>query len=477
METTDSEALSAELGEADFGDRRLSRRLGRIVDALIADPSKSFPKIAESEADLEATYRFLRNEAVTPEAILACHYEATAERASHNAVTLVAHDTTTFSFPGEARREGLGRLRSEKGQGFFGHFSLALRADGSREPLGVLNLQTLFREKKKKGKRSRCALREDPMNESRRWTKGVDETEVRVAGRSSAVHLMDREGDAYRLLSELIGSGRRFVIRAAHDRSLTTATQSRAKEKVSDALGQAVDVVEREVALSRRKSGLTPKSRKIHPKRSHRMARLAFRATAVELVRPTRETSTVPSSLKLNVVHVHEEGAPLGEEPVRWTLFTTEPIDDAATILRIVDWYRARWVIEEYFKALKQGCAYEARQLESRETLLVALAIFVPMAWRLLRLRSAARHNPDLPATTVLTKSQVEVLVATSRRNLPANPSVREAMLDIAARGGHIRNNGSPGWLVLARGFHDLLLLDAGWRAAKGDVDTVNCDQ
>ena len=36
---------------------------------------------------------------------------------------------------------------------------------------------------------------------------------------------------------------------------------------------------------------------------------------------------------------------------------TTEPIDTVEQVLRIVDWYRARWVIEEFFKALKTGCA------------------------------------------------------------------------------------------------------------------------
>jgi hypothetical protein len=37
-------------------------------------------------------------------------------------------------------------------------------------------------------------------------------------------------------------------------------------------------------------------------------------------------------------------------------------------------------------------------------------------------------------------------------------------MLAIAALGGHIKNNGDPGWLVLGRGLHDLLLLELGPR-------------
>ena len=74
-------------------------------------------------------------------------------------------------------------------------------------------------------------------------------------------------------------------------------------------------------------------------------------------------------------------------------------------------------MIEEFFKALKTGCAFEKRQIESLHTLENALAIFVPIAWILLRLRSIARDYPDLPATFVLEPVEVTVL---QRMNLLA---------------------------------------------------------
>ena len=54
-----------------------------------------------------------------------------------------------------------------------------------------------------------------------------------------------------------------------------------------------------------------------------------------------------------------------------------------------------------------------------------------------------------------------------TKRPLPARPSVRDAMLAVATLGGHIKSNGDPGWLVLGRGMHDLLLLELGWRARR----------
>jgi hypothetical protein len=41
-------------------------------------------------------------------------------------------------------------------------------------------------------------------------------------------------------------------------------------------------------------------------------------------------------------------------------------------------------------------------------------------------------------------------------------------MLGIAALGGHIRNNGDPGWLVLGRGFTRFVEAEEIWRLARG---------
>jgi hypothetical protein len=45
--------------------------------------------------------------------------------------------------------------------------------------------------------------------------------------------------------------------------------------------------------------------------------------------------------------------------------------------------------------------------------------------------------------------------------------TVRDAMLGIAALGGHIKNNGDPGWLVLGRGLTRSLEADECWRLAR----------
>jgi hypothetical protein len=163
---------------------------------------------------------------------------------------------------------------------------------------------------------------------------------------------------------------------------------------------------------------------------------------------------------------VFEPDPPDGIEPIGWLLFTSEPISTPKEIERVIDAYRARWLIEEFFKALKTGCAFEKLQLENRNALLNAFGIYLPVAWRLLRLRTLARLAEARPATDVLTLLQLKAIKALSTRPFPANPTLQEALLAIARIGGHIKNNGPPGWIVLGRGFHDVLIAEAAFHGA-----------
>src|SRR3974377_2111657 len=130
--------LAVEMSGAEFGDARLSRRLRKIVDAVQAAPDRSFPSLFD-DGQLEGAYRFFNNEAVTPEAILQPHVDATVARMGRERGALVVHATSTVSFDPDGSRRGLGRVRST-GQAFFAHISLALSGDGTRMPLGVLAL-------------------------------------------------------------------------------------------------------------------------------------------------------------------------------------------------------------------------------------------------------------------------------------------------------------------------------------------------
>lgn len=461
-------AVVDEFYGAPLGNTLRNERLEQIVPAVCGAPEDSFPSLFATSAELEGFYRFIGGTGYGAAEIMEPHVQRTCERVAVEKTAIVAHDTSEFEFSGEALRQGLGRLRG-KDQGFLGHFSLAISVE-SRRPLGVLAMRTWtrtgpVRSRKNGKKRTGGDYAKDTEKESTRWLEAVEEVEARVD--ASLIHVMDREADAYPLLIAMAQANRRFVVRLARDRVAGAETVVGSRDRISDVLKCAEVRAEREVPLSRRKAESMPGLRHFAPRR-RRVARLSIRAMTLAVQRPNYSGAAWPKWLPLNVVHVVEIDTPEGETPVEWTLLTTEPIETQDDVLAVVDYYRARWIIEEYFKALKVGCAVEKRQLDSYETLCRALALFVPIAWKLLELRTVARTAPTAPATEVLTPTQIDVLRTCGPLKLPAAPTVRDALLAVAKLGGHIKNNGEPGWQVLGRGFDKLLTLEAGWVAAVG---------
>ena len=162
---------------------------------------------------------------------------------------------------------------------------------------------------------------------------------------------MDSEADIYELLTELETKQRRFIVRSGQDRLV-------ADGHLEDAIACGQVLMKREVDLSRRKAAGRPAG--VTPPRKGRLAQLEVTASRVSLQRPNTCTSEYPPSLSVNVVSVREISPPEGEKPVEWILFTSEPISSETDVAAIVDGYRRRWLIEEYFKAIKTGCSYES---------------------------------------------------------------------------------------------------------------------
>lgn len=436
------------------------------VQALMSAPDKMFPHVF-SAAGYTAFIRMLRNERVRERPPMTEVSDDTVQRLATYAQALAIHDTTEMVFGGEVLREGLGRL-NRNNQGFLAHTCFAVCADGSRGPLGVLHIEPLVRGETIHSDRNSLNRYDDPTRESQRWHRGVRAAEGAVGRVGVLLHLFDREADDYTLLLQMRDERRRFIVRQRTDRVLGGEQVTEAVRTVRALVHEAaVPVVGRTVAISRRGKKRAPDKLKSHPARDARVARLEVEAMAVTVQRPKPLDKTLAPSLSLNVVHVREIEVPEGQEPVDWWLWTSEPIDTPEQVLQIVDWYCARWVIEEFFKVLKTGCRYEDRQLESFEALWIALALLLPIATRLLQLRHVARETPTRDAREVLPAEAIDVLRASGRCRLPETPNAHEILLAIAAMGGHIKSNGPPGWLVLWRGMRDLEEQLVGWRAAR----------
>lgn len=469
--TRGREAVLREFEALSLGDKRLNERGRIIVGAIAASPALSFPRQESTIAGREALYRFLSNRKVTMEKLLEGHIGETVKRMVGRPVVRLLHDSSSFKFSGD--REGLGVVLGNI-MGFIGHFTLAVAADETREPLGIVAVSPFIHADaiahRGLGMRKRKAIskaKPRAEKESSRWDRQALATADLIPAGTRAIHVMDQEADDFLVLAELARAGADFVIRVSPKRKTTDGNRTRA------VLANKPSTVFRSVQLSTRPKSLRGSMSKNRLPRIERNAQLEIRWGAVSIPRSERSDFEL-EEISVNAVHVFEPSPPAGEQPIEWMLLTSEAVTSLEDASAVVDHYRARWVIEEYFKALKSGCAFEKRQLTSYEGLTRALALFVPVAWHLLTLRHLARADAPQRAGDIFDREQLLLLASLMKQHrytLPEAPTVRDAMLGLAALGGHIRNNGEPGWQVLGRGYLRFVEAEVGWRLARG------CDQ
>jgi hypothetical protein len=459
--------ISDEFADCELGDLRLDARLIQIAEAFASAPDASLPRIAAGASDLEAFYRFFNNPRVESEAILSSHAEASIQRAlsarnERREEILAISDTSAMKAFEGADADTFGQI-STGAAGFFAHVVLLVGAQ-SGHVFGVAEYESWrrvgrVRPKRKMGGPELAQIKE---KESDRWARNA--TKVAEAFELTGddyrpINVMDREGDSYELLAAL----NRFIVRADGDRSAREIDEQQ-WERLSSVVEKSKLLITRNVLLSRREKSAGPRTSKAHPPRQERVAKLRVGAMPVELRRPKLRKG--PATFEINVVVVREVDAPPNTKPVEWLLLTSESIKTEQEILAIVDAYRRRWLVEELFKAIKTGCAYNARRFESYDAMDRLLAVTIPVAWRLLALRALDREAPDTPATVLLTPVEIQALRARHPRRLPKKLTVATALAAIASLGGHLKNNGPPGWSVLYRGFVDFMAFAAGWKAA-----------
>ena len=466
------------------GDPRLARRAKQLLGTWYEKPDEGFPQIFSKSADLGAAYRFFRSSSVSFDSLISPHVARTMDRCQlHHGETVCIHDTSTFVFNGD--REGLGFI-NKNNRGFLGHFSMVATTaqDNMSIPLGVVAVKTWTREQLRCDKGvSQHKLRESEDCESLRWLEAVESVEQLFAAKnkapgcriSSPVHLMDREGDIYDSLASIVASGYRCVVRVLSNRRIEAVDEGTETALLFDALDDMPVRYRRSIQVSTRTGSKLPDQRKKYPQREGRTAHVCVCAKKIILYRTRNSQNHFPKTTGVNLVHIFEPKPPENEIPIKWLLYTTEPIETDAQIQKVIELYRQRWLIEEFFKAVKTGCAFEQRQLACYHGLKNALALTIPLAWEMLLFRTQSRDTNSPPAANFVDPLRLQVLKASCaeiKRPLPDNPTLRDVAYAIAGLGGHIRHNGPPGWLVLRRGYDRLLTLEQGWI-----MSTKTCDQ
>jgi hypothetical protein len=469
-----------ELEDIDLGDKRLDDRARLIFGAWSAAPESSLPRAMKDSAQLEGAYRFFNNPRVDSGELVAPHVTCSWQRAVQASASglwvLAIQDTTEMRFGGTKERDGLGELMND-GEGFYAHTGLLAcmasageqRDDSVAVPLGLGGCEILVRPRDRQKKPSKISKKQwerarhfSEDNEFLRWDRLANDLEDAAREHGvSVVHVADREADEYSWMANILSRGGRFVIRQTKDRRLLDPHNEQESQRLEALLGDSHPIrVTREVAFE---TASTSGGRRRRQEARHgRSTTLGVHALTTTLCRPDLSRAT-EKTITVNVVIVRELDPPDGQTPIEWRLLTTESIESPKDVLRVVDAYRARWLIEEYFKAIKTGCGYERLQLESLHGLKIALSFCFAIAWHMLLLRTIARDAPNVPARAVMTASQMAILLAIAAMpknpwsvKLDADPDATAVLYAVARMGGHLKNNGPPGWMTLSRGFQEL---------------------
>jgi hypothetical protein len=436
-------------GTATLGDARRTARLVTTAEALAADPAASLPGQLADPAALKGAYRLLANDAVSFEAVLAPHREQTRQAATGGVVLLV-QDTTTLDFTAHPTTTGLGPISAGDGQGLFLQTVLAVRPE-TRVPLGVAAAEAVVRTPAPDGETR--ADRAKRARESDIWGQLAAQVGA-PPDATTWVHVADRGADCYGFFTTVQEHGTDLLVRVVQNRRVLLPDGT--PDKLGDALRRVPPAVTRPLTVPAQGS------------RPARDTTVAVAWTPLTLVPPRPRGAGTPPHQPIPVwgVRVWEPAPPAEADPVEWLLLTTVPVVTVEDAWERVDWYTARWLIEELHKGLKTACRIEAVQLGECENIERLLAVLLPVAVRLLQLRAVSRAAPHAPVATVADAALV-TLVARAARQPPADTVARFAA-QVARLGGYQdrRGDGPPGWQTLWRGWQRLSLLAEGARLA-----------
>ncbi len=447
--------VTEELAQADFGEKRLTKRFMSLVSNLAEQPEASVAQASGDWATTKATYRFWNNKQVTPEAIRAAHRKSTEERMQAETTVLAIQDTTTLNFQSHPATQDLGPIDAKGTSGLLVHSVLAVTAEGI--PLGLVHQQVWARDPEQKGKSKKRKQLPISEKESQRWLDSLQATQSAVQEGTHIITIADREADIYDLFAVPRAANMDLLIRANYDRRVQVDNEE---------IGKLWDCVEQ-----------TPIQGTILVHLEHKPGQ---KARDVELTIRSMKLSIMPAvsdpkglhachePIPLTAILVLEEHPPEGETPLCWLLLTSLPVQTFQQAAQCVRWYQYRWLIERYHFVLKSGCRFEDLQLETAQRLERALATYCIVAWRLLWLIYQERQTPEASCEVALQTYEWQALYAFLHHTptVPETPPcLREAIRWIAQMGGFLarQSDGEPGLQTLWRGLRRLDDLSSMW--------------
>lgn len=398
-----------------LGDARRTKRLVRVGAMMASNPEAGIPEQAGDRSAAKAAYRLLEAATTTHEAVTAPHCAATRSLAAQApGAVLFIHDDTQVDLSSHKAATGFGPIGDGRGTGFLVHTCLAV-CETDRRPLGVAWQKPW--------------IRPSLLPEGQVWADCVAALGPCPSGQTW-ISLADRGADVLGHVLACRAGGLHCIVRAYHDR------------KAAD-------------------GGKTLERLRAKPARAAHTAVVSGTETSFVLSW-SQETLRAGTGEPLEVWYVR-----VWNDDTEWILLTTLPVHTPEDATRCAERYSLRWLVEEFHKALKSGCALEKRQLRSAPAFLAVCGLLSLVAVRLLQVRTEARLAPNAPAAV----DPVLITILARRRGKPREhfASNRDFHRGVAMLGGFLgrKADGEPGWQSLWNGWRELLLLYAGYLIAK----------
>jgi DDE family transposase len=411
--------------------------------ALVARPGSCIRQLARRGRARQMQFtRFLRNDAVTAEEIAAYAAERTAGRARGRDVVVV-QDTSELALGGRrAKASGYGPIgKGGALRGLLLHAALAIDA-GNGGVIGLVDAKVWNRTG---GKPRHRRSRTTKQKESQRWLDSTKRAAEVLAEAASITGVSDRESDIYEHFA-FCPQTTHLIVRACQNRRIAVDDDDEADQ--IDRLFSHVD--------SLPEAGRLKVSIPAAPGRKARNSELAIRFSPVTLRKPLHGAAgDLPDTVTLAIVDVRETLVPEGGKPIHWRLLTTHPVTNIAEARRIVDLYRMRWVVEEYFHTQKTGgFDIEAADISDPKAMIrfaAAVAVAAVSVMQLVKARDGTTDQSMLeafePADQPILEAISTNLEGKTERQRNAHPkgSLAFAAWVIARLGGWDGYYGKPG--------------------------------
>ena len=455
--SADSATLWAqeELGHANLGDARRTKRAVSMVASAAHFPSGKLTEVFQTSAGRQGAYKLVENDAVDDEAIAEAMGRACAKRSANESFVYIVVDGSSVRLTDRAGTKDYGAVGSfaHGARGLQVIAALGVNSDGI--PLGVSDLTWWNRLEKVSTPSEKRTYEE---KEVQHWGQTIRTTCARFKEEAPNCRLwfiIDREADAMDMLLDLNETGHYFTVRAEYNRRVKT--EGNDPKYVFDKLARK----------HTRKGTYTLHVSAAH-NRSARTAKMAVHVAPVTLLL-RKPGSRQAQEFPVNAIYVRETSkVPENEDPIEWLLYTNYPIKTMEDALLVVQGYMYRWRIEDFFRCWKSGvCDIESTQLQTTKSVKVWATMVASVAARAERLKHLAREKPTLPAAEEFTEHEIEALILLKRKRKKKNeiipdgiPAIATMVLWLAEIGGYTgkSSGGPPGSVTINRGLERLRL-------------------